>query len=125
MNRNRAPALLLLDVVAVLVFAAVGRATHDESHGLWKVLGTAAPFLLGCVVGWALSRAWRRPAALWPAGVAVWLCTVAVGMVVRAATGAGTAADFVVVATVVLGVFLLGWRVAVAAWLRWRMPERG
>jgi hypothetical protein len=111
-SRSRAPALLLLDVLAILVFAAVGRASHDEGDAVGGVLRTAGPFLLGCVVGWAVGRAWRRPAALVAVGVPVWLCTVVVGMLVRALTGAGTAASFVVVATVVLGIFLLGWRLA-------------
>jgi Protein of unknown function (DUF3054) len=40
-------------------------------------------------------------------------------MLLRVATGAGTAFSFVVVATLVLGVFLLGWR-ALAALARRR-----
>jgi len=43
-------------------------------------------------------------------GVTVWFATVLVGMVLRRATGQGTAASFVVVASVVLALFLLGWR---------------
>ena len=109
---GRSPALLAIDVLAVLVFAAIGRLSHDEGARVLDVLGTAGPFLLGCAVGWVLSRAWRRPTALGPVGVPVWLCTVAVGMVVRAVTDAGTELSFVVVATVVLGAFLLGWRLA-------------
>jgi UPF0716 family protein affecting phage T7 exclusion len=42
--------------------------------------------------------------------VLVWLSTVLVGMLLRAASGAGVQTSFVVVATVVLGLFLLGWR---------------
>jgi membrane protein implicated in regulation of membrane protease activity len=43
-------------------------------------------------------------------GVPVWLCTVAVGMLIRGLTGAGTAFSFVIVAAVFLGAMLLGWR---------------
>jgi hypothetical protein len=107
--------LLLLDVLAVLVFAAVGRVSHDEGADALDVLGTAWPFLLGCLVGWVLTRAWRRPSAVRPVGVPVWLCTVGLGMLGRALTGAGTELSFVLVATLVLGLFLLGWRLVVAS----------
>jgi membrane protein implicated in regulation of membrane protease activity len=40
----------------------------------------------------------------------VWLCTVVVGMLLRKATSAGVAASFVVVATSVTALLLLGWR---------------
>ncbi|MGN6332200.1 MAG: DUF3054 domain-containing protein [Motilibacteraceae bacterium] len=104
------PGWLALDVVAVLVFAAVGRRSHEEGGSLAGVLATAWPFLAGTVVGWLLSRAWTRAGRLLPTGVTVWLSTVAVGMLLRRLTGHGTAASFVVVALVVLGAFLLGWR---------------
>ena len=41
---------------------------------------------------------------------AIWVATVAVGMVLRSLTGQGVAVSFVVVASVVLGVLLLGSR---------------
>jgi len=59
-----------------------------------------------------VARAWARPGRVWPSGIVVWLSTVVVGMLLRRLTGDGTAASFVVVALVVLGVFLLGWRAA-------------
>ena len=69
-----------------------------------------------------MAVAWRRRAPLGVRdGIPVWVCAVAVGMLLRVATGAGTAFSFVVVATVVLGVFLLGWR-ALAALVRRRRP---
>lgn len=55
-----------------------------------------------------------------PTGVVVWLSTVVVGMVLRKATSAGVAASFVVVATAVTALLLLGWRVAVGLTLRRR-----
>jgi hypothetical protein len=103
----------LVDLASVLVFAAIGRASHGEDVGPAGLVTTAWPFAAGWLVGWVLVlllRAGRaRPLGL-VAGVLVWLPTVVVGMVLRAATGAGVETSFVVVATVVLGVFLLGWR---------------
>jgi len=108
----RRPAVaLLLDVALVLVFAAVGRASHDESSPVLGVLSTAWPFLVGTGLGWLVVRVVRRS---WPLdvapGVTVWFATVLVGMLLRHAVGSGTAVSFVVVASVVLALFLLGWR---------------
>ena len=50
--------------------------------------------------------------ALAPTGVLVWACTVVVAMVLRKATSQGTAASFIVVASLTTAVLLLGWRVA-------------
>jgi hypothetical protein len=66
----------------------------------------------------------RWPAAVWPAGVIVWVCTVAVGMVLRVVSGQGTAVAFVVVALVFLGLFLLGWRAAAQLTARSRWGAR-
>ncbi|SNS07300.1 Protein of unknown function [Actinomadura mexicana] len=78
-------------------------------------LTTAWPFLAGLGVGWGLLRAWRRPEGILPVGVGVWVSTVAVGMVLRVLGGQGTALAFVIVASVFLGVALVGWRLLVRA----------
>lgn len=104
---------LALDVIGVLVFCAVGRRSHDEGISITGVATTAWPFLSGTALGWLACRAWRRPTAVLPTGVVVWLCTVVVGMVLRRATSAGVEASFVVVAASVTAVLLLGWRAVV------------
>lgn len=102
---------LVVDAVFVLVFAAIGRASHNEDPG--GFLLTAWPFLVALVAGHlvaaGLTRSPRRPWALsW--GVLVWLITVSGGMLLRIATGDTAQVAFIIVATVTLGVFLLGWR---------------
>jgi FtsH-binding integral membrane protein len=99
-----------LDVCCVLIFVIIGRASHDKGETLGGITSTAWPFLAGLAAGWAASRAWRRPVALCPAGVIVWLVTVALGMMLRVVSGQGTAVAFIVVALAFLGLFLLGWR---------------
>ena len=99
-----------LDVVAVVVFVAIGRASHDHGETAAGVVSTSWPFLTGLAVGWIVARAWRRPDALAPTGLIVWISCVAVGMVLRVVAGQGTAAAFVVVALAFLGLELLGWR---------------
>ncbi|HMD91489.1 MAG TPA: DUF3054 domain-containing protein [Trebonia sp.] len=109
---------VLLDVCCVLVFVAIGRASHAKGETLGGIASTSWPFLCGLAAGWVLSRAWRQPLALRPAGLIIWLLTVALGMVLRMVSGQGTAAAFIVVALAFLGLFLLGWR------LIWRLARR-
>ena len=113
--RRSSAAAALADIVGVLLFCAIGRRSHAEGLTVAGVAETAWPFLVGAAVGWLLSRAWRRPTAVVPTGVAVWMCTVAVGMLLRKATSAGVAFSFVIVASAATAVLLLGWRVLVAS----------
>jgi peptidoglycan/LPS O-acetylase OafA/YrhL len=103
--------VLLVDVVLVLVFAATGRASHAEEHPVLGVLLTAWPFLAGLLIGWLASRNWRTPLRLMPNGVLLWIITVVAGMSLRILSGRTAELPFVLVATVVLGLFLLGFRV--------------
>ena len=105
----------VLDICCVVIFVVIGRASHVKGESLAGLASTSWPFLCGLAAGWLVSRAWRRPLALRPAGVAAWLATVALGMVLRVVSGQGTAVAFVIVALVFLGLFLLGWRLALEA----------
>ncbi len=119
MRPSRGLGWLGVDIGCVLVFCAVGRRSHDEGLNIAGVAATAWPFLTGTVVGWVLSRGWRRPTAVVPTGVTVWVCTVVVGMLLRKVSSAGVAVSFVVVASSVTALLLLGWRAALLA-----MPRR-
>jgi hypothetical protein len=112
MRRTGALALLT-DVVCVLVFCTIGRRSHAEGITVGGVAATAWPFLTGTLVGWLVSRGWRKPTSLAPTGVAVWIGTVVVGMLLRKATSAVVAGSFIVVASTVTGLLLLGWRALV------------
>ena len=82
MRRSSALAAVA-DVVGVLVFCTIGRRSHAEGLSAAGVAETAWPFLVGTAIGWLLIRGWRRPTAVVPTGVVVWVCTVAVGMLGR------------------------------------------
>jgi hypothetical protein len=69
--------------------------------------------LAGLAIGLAASRAWRRPAAIVPAGLGAWLGAAGAGMVIRVLAGQGTTVAFMAVALAFLALFLLGWRVVV------------
>lgn len=108
--------MLLFDAVVLLVFASVGRRSHDEGNAITGVLVTAWPFLVAAGFGHLINlAALRRPPSALVAGVVVWVCTVAGGMLLRHLADRGTAFSFIVVATTFTGVFMLGWRAA-AAW---------
>lgn len=111
--RLRALVAFVIDVAAVAVFVVLGRASHHESQAEFAV--TFWPFATGLVVGWAASRAWRRPFAIVRAGVPAWVGTVLIGMLLRAVSGQGVEVAFVVVASLVVAALLLGWRFLVAA----------
>lgn len=111
---------LAVDVVFVLLFAGIGRSSHARAETLLGLLGTAWPFLAGLGIAWLAVLAAGRPLAIVRTGLPVWAGAVVIGMLLRAATGAGTAPSFIVVTAVTLGVFLVGWRAIAALVLRLR-----
>lgn len=123
MPRSRIPALAFTaDIVAVIVFAAVGRASHDESADVLGLLATAAPFGVGVVAAWATPVVRARPAGL-RAGLAVLLGAAAVGFLLRFAFLGRLPLSFVLVATIALAALLLGWR-GLAALVAHRVAHR-
>lgn len=111
---------VIVDVVLVLIFAAIGRTAHEENPAgfLFTVWPFLIALLLGHLVAALLPGRPRRPwSVLWGAGV--WVVTVAGGLLIRVLSGDTAEVPFIIVATIVLGVFLVGWR-ALAALLRRR-----
>lgn len=111
------------DVACILIFVAIGRRNHAEGVTLAGIAETAWPFLVGLAAAWVVYRAWRTPTAVRPTGILVWLSTVAIGMGIRAGTGAGIALSFIAVATAFTGALLLGWRATVTASTRRRARQ--
>lgn len=110
---------LVLDATLICLFAAIGRSSHGETGALLGVVTTAWPFLAGMTAGWLIFLlAFRRVPLQVRDGIPIWLCAVAIGMVLRSVTDAGTAPSFIVVATLFLGAALLGWRAVVALTIR-------
>ncbi|GAY07900.1 probable conserved transmembrane protein [Pseudonocardia sp. N23] len=110
LRTSRVAALALAaDVVAVLVFAAIGRAGHDEAGGIGGVLVTAAPFVIGLGVAWATPWVRARPAGFAAGGTAL-AGTVVIGLLLRAAFTGRLPLTFALVTLVALAVLLVGWR---------------
>ena len=96
----------VVDVVAVVVFVAIGRRNHNEGTALSGIIGVAAPFLIALGISWVGLRTWREPfnrASL----VATWVITVVIGLLLRRLIfDRGIATPFIIVATITLGVLL-------------------
>ncbi|MGT2426040.1 DUF3054 domain-containing protein [Amnibacterium kyonggiense] len=111
--RSRALVAFAIDLVAVAVFVAIGRASHREDEAGFAV--TFWPFATGLVIGWLGARGWRRPFSITRTGLLAWVGTVLFGMLLRALAGQGVQVAFVVVASIVVGALLLGWRALLVA----------
>ena len=105
-NRRAAITAAIVDVVAVIVFVAIGRRNHDEGTALSGVLGVAAPFLIALVGSWFALRTWREPFNR-ASVVATGVITVVAGLFLRKIVfDRGIATSFIIVATITLGVLI-------------------
>ena len=117
---------LMKDIIAVLVFAVLARAAHG-GLGLAQIADTFWPFAIGALVGTGIATVALRGAndgaivGVSAAritrsvryGVIVWLVTVLTGLAIWAARHAAVPhISFIIVATTMSGLLLLGWRAA-------------
>lgn len=121
MARRSLAGAAMVDVLAVLLFVVIGRASHQHAETAGGIASTAWPFAAGLGLGWGLLAAAGRlrgrsvsPSSL-SSGAAVCVTTVAFGMACRVVAGQGSAPAFVGVATGFLGALMLGGRVALGA----------
>jgi DUF3054 family protein len=113
MNHRTALAALA-DVAAIVVFVVIGRRNHEEGTAIDGIATVAAPFMIALVVGWLAARAWARPLQVATAFI-IWPVTVALGLGLRRFVfDRGTALPFIIVTTLVTGLFLVGWRMVAA-----------
>lgn len=124
LGRGRDRVVVAGDLVALLVFAVIGRRSHEEETGveaIGAVLGTAAPFLIGWTVGLVvLARVSARPVGEGPrelvgAAARVWVVAFPVAILVRA-IGLGRVSPwtFYVVAFLAAFALVVVWRVGFA-----------
>jgi len=108
---------VVIDLLVVMAFVAIGRSVHDHGINPAGFASTAWPFVVGVGIGWLVVVALGRIGTSLSDGVIVSVMTVAVGMILRAVSGQGVAFAFILVALGFLGAFMLGGR-AVLAGLR-------
>ncbi|MDP3949392.1 DUF3054 domain-containing protein [Microbacterium sp.] len=118
MTETRLPVALVvvIDAILVAVFGVIGRLSHAEGvfSDIPGLLGTIWPFLIAVLAAHAVLLIRRTSADRLLPGVVIWAVTVVVGLVLRALSGQGTALAFMIVATLTLALFLIGWRAIVA-----------
>jgi len=103
------------DLLCVLVMAIIGTNNHETDTGISGILFVAAPFLIATTLARVFMRLTKKDETTVTDGVTVVLFTVAIGMILRRfAFDRGTATAFVIVATVFLGITMLGWRALMA-----------
>ncbi|WP_424463275.1 DUF3054 domain-containing protein [Pseudoclavibacter helvolus] len=99
---------LVLDLVLVVAFAIIGRMSHSEGVSLAGIVTTGWPFVIALLLGWVLVTLFRwKPWRPFPSGLFIWVVTVSGGMLLRLAIGDTAEVAFIIVATIVLGAFLL------------------
>lgn len=105
--------VLAYDIIAVLVFAVLARMAHG-GLGLVAILDTFWPFAIGALGGWLLTRS-KDQFAL-GSGAIVWLCTAIVGLAIWGLRHqAFPHWSFILVATIMSGLLLMGWRLIARA----------
>ncbi|KAB3519991.1 DUF3054 family protein [Corynebacterium sp. zg254] len=106
----------IFDILAILLFALLARIAHNTPEMPLSVLGwleTSWPFLCGTLLGWGVLVLIRRSpdAQRFLPGAVVWVFSVATGLTLWGVRhGAFPHWSFIVVATVMSGLLLFGWR---------------
>lgn len=113
MNKPAVP--VILDILAIALFALLARMAHQSDEMPLNFNGwvsTLWPFLIGVALGWVLIilRKWDGRLVV-PAGLSAWVITVLVGLGIWSLrNGAIPHWSFIMVATIMSGVLMLGWR---------------
>lgn len=114
MNKQMLRALAY-DILCVLAMVIIGTRNHDQDTGVNGVLFVAAPFLISTLFARVYARAFKRNIMSIEGGVTIMLFTVAVGMILRRFVfDRGIATAFIIVATLFLGITMIGWRALLA-----------
>lgn len=111
---------VIVDLLCLVVFVAIGRSTHDHGVALRGMLSTLWPFAIGLGVSWAVLVRRHRSGTSFADVALIVVVTVALGMVLRVIAGQGTAVAFIIVALAFLSLTIGGWRLAIHGWRRWR-----
>lgn len=121
-NHRRVALLVGGDAAALLLFASIGRVSHGEGLSLFGALGTAWPFMVGfygaayLLDGYGKAAQGGNVASAAAAAAKPWALGIPAGLLVRsAARGYFPDPSFIAVSMAATGVFLVGWRAALAA----------
>ncbi len=119
-KKSHLPIALVVDLVLVILFTIIGHYTHSNDLDPQGIVTTAWPFVAALVVAWVVAAVWDRPLSPLASGTGIWAITVLLGLVIRGLTGAGgdpgqVPVSFMIVATTLNFITLVGWRVIATA----------
>ena len=102
------------DALCVLLMVVIGTRNHETDTGITGILFVAAPFWIAMSLA-HLAPLLQRKNRKEQNAYMVWGYTVVMGMVLRNMIfNRGTAAAFIIVATVFLGITMFSWRALLA-----------
>ena len=105
-QRISRPSAIAADYVAIAVFALLARAAHQSDEMPFNFTGwlsTLWPFALGVTLGWLITRKNN--------GGIIWIVTVVTGLVIWGIRNQDIPHwSFIIVATVMSALLMLGWR---------------
>lgn len=105
-NTISKPSAIAADYVAIAAFALLARAAHqsdDMPFNFSGWLSTLWPFALGVTLGWLITRENK--------GGLIWIITVVTGLVIWGIRNGDVPHwSFIVVATAMSALLMLGWR---------------
>jgi hypothetical protein len=107
----------VLDALGLVLFVVLGRRQHHIHAGSDEFWDTLWPFLAGWFAAAVATRLYLSPLS-WRRALPTWLVAVPLAMWLRIALTHRTFfLSFTIVATIFVGLLLLGWR---AGWFAWR-----
>lgn len=114
--------LIIGDIVAILLFATLGRAEHQTGLAPADVVGTALPFLiswfaLAIPLGALRADAVQSPGRAAAKAATTWACAWPLGLLLRSLIlSRGIPLTFALVVFAVNALLLIGWRTLYASW---------
>lgn len=117
------------DLVAIAVFALLARMAHQTDEMPFTFVGwlsTLWPFLLGVLVAWAVLAATKMDGVrVAPGGLVAWIVVVVVGLAIWGVRNAAFPHwSFILVASLMSALLMLGWRGIAGAVRRRRGLQR-
>ncbi|HJF14552.1 MAG TPA: DUF3054 family protein [Enteractinococcus helveticum] len=111
-TKSTVAGLLAVDAVLIVIFAMIGISSHNGNLDPASIARVAIPFLIPYLILAAGIRPTRLIHNIFPMGVILWLSTVIIGPILRAALFNDTSAlAFMLVTSGALALLLIGRRI--------------
>jgi hypothetical protein len=112
-----------VDLVCLMLFVGLGRASHDITSGFAWYFTVLWPFVVGWFVAALAFQVYRSPLDRWVMLACTWVAGCAIALGLRATvTHRPTPIAFIIVTYIFIGLTTFGWRLFIhgLAWVRTR-----